>query len=274
MSEESPSTEDVGASAAKGRKATKRVEPATRSAGQKLRGALTELVIVVVGALVISALLRAFVGQMFIIPSGSMESTLEINDRVVVSKVTDYQRGDIVVFEDPAQWLTDPPEQRSGVGKLLEKVGVLPSTATSHLVKRAVGLPGDRVTCCDAEGRMSVNGVALDESSYLHIDDETQAKPSNFDFDVVVPADHLFVMGDNRDHSGDSRCHLRDMSNDGQPIGSAAFVPTDKVVGPVVAIASPFDRWRRFTTPVVWAAVPAPQSVPDKASVSVTDPDC
>lgn len=246
------------------------------SARRKARSALSEVAIVVIGALVISSLLRAFIGQMFIIPSGSMENTLQIDDRVVVSKVSDYHRGDIIVFEDPAHWLQEAPTTASPVRKGFEMIGVLPSSSTNHLVKRVIGLPGDAVTCCDAQGRMSVNGKALDEQAYLFTSPEgVQSRPSNFDFSVTVPAGRVFVMGDHRDQSGDSRCHLSDITNDGQVEGMGAFVPQSKVVGPVVAIAAPFDRWQTFSTPDTFAGVPDPSSpAPDKPAVSVTNPDC
>lgn len=243
------------------------------SRSRRARGLLGELLVVIIGALVISALLRAFVGQMFIIPSGSMENTLEINDRVVVSKVTHFHRGDIVVFEDSAGWILDKPAERSTLGKIGEKLGVLPSTSTNHLVKRVIGLPGDHVHCCDTQGRMSVNGVALDESSYLtyvNADGKT-VKPSDFDFDVVVPAGRIFVMGDHRDDSGDSRCHLQD----GTPKGIDAFVPEDKVVGPVVAIAAPLNRITTLSTPDTFKNVPDPTgTAPAAPKISPANVTC
>lgn len=237
----------------------------SRGLGSRIRSGLTELLVVIVGALVISALLRAFVGQMFIIPSGSMQTTLEINDRVVVSKLTDFKRGDIVVFEDPDNWIVSRPAERSQLGKVGETIGVLPATGTNHLVKRVIGMPGDRVKCCDAQGRMSVNGAALDETAYLYSGpDGSQVRPSDTDFEVVVPKDRMFVMGDHRDESGDSRIHLQE----GTPKGMRAFVPVSTVVGPVVAIAAPLDRITTFSTPDTFAAVPEPtQPAPDAPTV-------
>ncbi|MGO4958033.1 signal peptidase I [Luteococcus sp. Sow4_B9] len=236
--------------------------------GRRVRGAISELLVVIIGALVISAVLRAFVGQMFIIPSGSMQTTLEINDRVVVSKLSDFKRGDIVVFEDPAGWILDRPAERTGLGKVGETIGILPATGTNHLVKRVIGMPGDRVKCCDPDGRITVNGSALDETSYLYTGpDGAQVAPSDWDFEVVVPQDHIFVMGDHRDASGDSRIHLQD----GVPKGSNAFIPLDKVVGPTVAIAAPFDRITRFTTPDAFDAVAGPEEPAPAEGVVVSD---
>ena len=247
--------------------ATGRPGSASRVVGRTF-AAIKELTIIIVGALIISALVRAFIGQMFIIPSGSMENTLLINDRVVALKVADFHRGDIVVFEDPGSWLVEPPAQRGRAGHLLEMIGVLPSTSTNHLIKRVIGMPGDTVTCCDDEGRMSVNGVPLDESSYLYGENGATVAPANVPFSVVVPKDRLFVMGDHRDRSGDSRCHLADVSADGAPAGMSAFVPISKVVGPAVLIAAPFDRAKRLRVPSTFENIPdATGSPPEKPSI-------
>ncbi|MET0695360.1 MAG: signal peptidase I [Propionibacteriaceae bacterium] len=218
-----------------------------------------ELLLVVVGAIIVSSLLRMFVGQMFIIPSQSMENTLLVGDRVVVQKITDFRRGDVVVFADPGGWLAgEPTEERGPVGKALEFVGVLPDTSTGHLIKRVIGLPGDRVRCCDSSGRLTVNGQPLDERSYLYTDpDGTQVAPSDITFEVVVPQDRIFVMGDHRDLSADSRCHLSDLSST-QRKGEVAFVPIDDVVGPAFAIAAPFNRATRMHRPATFSEVPGP----------------
>ena len=125
----------------------------------------------VVGAVVVSSLLRAFVGQMFIIPSQSMENTLLVGDRVVVQKLTDFQRGDVVVFSDPGGWLEedlvdDPPPW----DKVLEFIGLPTRSTPGHLIKRVIGMPGDKVVCCTGKGRITVNGYPLDERSYLYTD--------------------------------------------------------------------------------------------------------
>ena len=183
------------------------------SALHQVGGVVRELVIIVVVALIVCSLLRFFVGQMFIIPSPSMESTLLVGDKVVVQKVTDFQRGDIVVFGDPGGWLRNSPSQERGpVGKAFEFVGVLPDTSTGHLIKRAIGMPGDKVICCDKQGKITVNGQALDETSYLYRDAAGVQVVSDVEFEVVVPKERIFVMGDHRAESADSRCHLSDVS--------------------------------------------------------------
>jgi len=253
--------------------AAARVTPPRR--GGHVRPFVRELLLVVVGALVLSTLLRAFVGQMFVIPSGSMEGTLLERDRIVVEKVSTFHRGDVVVFQDPGNWLPDEPEEDPGVlDRALELVGVPAAGTRGHLVKRVVGLPGDRVVCCDADGRLTVNGYPLDEHDYLYTGPDGQVAPSEVRFRVVVPQGRIFVMGDHRDDSADSRCHLADRSTD-QARGAVAFVPEDLVVGPVVAIAGPLDRLRRLTRPTTFAGVPAATDpAPEQAGIAPAGVTC
>lgn len=229
------------------------------TAGQHATSFARELILVVVGAIIVSSLLRAFVGQMFIIPSQSMENTLLVGDRVVVQKITDFHRGDVVVFADPGDWLgSEPRKARGPVGKVFEFIGVLPDTSTEHLIKRVIGMPGDRVVCCDAKGRLTVNGQPLNERNYLYTEPGgAQVNPSEIKFDVTVPAARIFVMGDHRDLSADSRCHLSDLSTN-QKKGEVAFVPITLVVGPAFAIAAPFDRAKRLKPPQSFSSIPAP----------------
>jgi signal peptidase I len=235
-----------------------------------------ELLIVVVGAVVVSSLLRAFVGQMFIIPSQSMENTLLVGDRVVVQKLTDFKRGDVVVFSDPGGWLeTEPTDDPPPWDKVLEFIGLPTRSTPGHLIKRIIGMPGDKVVCCNGKGRITVNGYALDESSYLYTDpDEGQVNPSDVRFEVVVPKDRIFVMGDHRDLSADSRCHLSDLSTS-QGRGEVAFVPTSLVVGPAFAIAAPFDRAGRLQRPATFEKVPAPRNpAPERAVIKPAGVSC
>lgn len=252
----------------------KRAAEEKKSFGRRALGWLGEGAIIVVGALVISTLLRSFVAQMFIIPSGSMENTLQINDRVVVAKFGGFQRGDVVVFEDPHNWL--PPAQPSdnGFKQALEFIGVLPNSSVEHLIKRVIGMPGDHVKCCDAEGRITVNGYALEESAYLYAEAGVQVAPANIPFDIVVPAEHVFVLGDHRNQSADSRCRLT-VQSQGDPPGMAAFVPMDKVVGAAVAIVAPLDRLSTFSVPETFSAVPDPElPAPEKPEIIEANAGC
>lgn len=222
--------------------------------------------IVVVGLLITTGL-RAFVFQPFEVPSGSMENTLQVNDKIVAVRVLDVHRGDILVFRDVNGWLGMQPD-RGVIRRGLEFVGVLPSSAEGHLVKRVVGMPGDRVACCDDQDRMTVNGAPLDETAYLYDDASGQVRPAEKPFEVVVPADHLFMLGDHRNASGDSRCHLQDVSMQGGPAGGPAFIPTEAVVGTVTLIIAPFNRVQRFETPVAFAGVP-PATLPAPAEPEI-----
>jgi signal peptidase I len=217
-----------------------------------------ELTAVVVGALIVASLLRGFVGQMFLIPSVSMENTLQVDDRVVVEKVSPIKRGEVIVFQDPGGWLTGTtPRERGPIGKAFQFVGVLPDVSTEHLIKRVIGMPGDRVICCDEAGQVTVNGHALDETSYLVIaPDGAPIRPSAIKFDAVVPAGHFFVMGDNRDHSRDSRCHLNDVQA-GANKGDNAFVPKDLVVGRAIAVLWPLGHAGGLQTPATFEQLPA-----------------
>jgi signal peptidase I len=248
--------------------ASRRQTSAPVTLGRRAWAFTRELLIVVIGAVVVSSLLRAFVGQMFIIPSQSMENTLLVGDRVVVQKLTDFQRGDVVVFSDPGGWLDEEPiADPSPWDKALEFIGLPTRSTPGHLIKRVIGLPGDKVICCDTKGRITVNGYPLDERSYLYTDpDGEQVKPSEIKFEVVVPENRIFVMGDHRDLSADSRCHLSDLSTR-QGKGQVAFVPISLVVGPAFAIAAPFDRAGRMHRPATFAEVSAAKNPPPERAV-------
>ena len=181
-------------------------------------------------------------------------------DRVVAIKMVHYERGDIIVFEDDLNWLpaAAPP---SPLQKVLEFVGVLPAGGNQYLVKRLIGLPGDHVVCCSPAGRVMVNGVELVEDSYLYPNvDGTTVKPSEAAFDVVVPVGRVFVLGDHRNKSADSRYHLCDTSSGTK--GLAAFPTITSIQGPVRANAYPFDRSRTFSVPSTFASIPAATAAP------------
>lgn len=222
-----------------------------------------EIAIVVVGALVASTLLRLFVAQMFVIPSTSMENTLLVGDRVAVQKVVGYQRGDIVVFRDSLGWLGAAPPEEDLPHQILIFIGLAPDESSNHLIKRVIGIAGDHVACCDAKGRLTVNGTALNEQDYLYTDQLTgkQTEPSRMAFDVVVPAGTVFVMGDHRNQSEDSRCHL-DEDVPGEPAGYQAFVPVGDIVGTAVAVVYPFNRIHGLSRPATFESVPAPAAAP------------
>lgn len=241
---------------------------------QSLPSFILELVLIVTVGLVITTLLRAFVFQPFEVPSGSMENTLQVNDKIVALRVIDFKRGDIVVFQDANGWL-GAAHQPSPARRVLEFVGVLPSSAEGHLVKRVVGLPGDRVSCCDELGRISVNGVPLEESAYLYSDAGGQVQPAEKPFEVVVPDGHLFVLGDHRNASGDSRCHLQDIPPTGGPAGSSAFIPVDAVVGTVTVIMAPLNRIQTLETPAAFSGVPPPaEPAPREAEIVRVSEGC
>ena len=217
--------------------------------------ALRETVIVVAIALALSLLVKTFLVQAFFIPSESMESTLLVGDRVVVSKLTpgpfDLQRGDVVVFTDPGGWLpqTIPPQDgpiRGALRTAMTFVGLLPNDSGNHLIKRLIGLPGDRVVCCDADGKLTVNGVVITEP-YVFAGNV----PSERTFDITVPAGRVWVMGDHRQASEDSRYH-----DDGK--GGTGSVPVSDVTGRALVLVWPFDRATRLTRPGdTFAKVPA-----------------
>ncbi|WP_369796718.1 signal peptidase I [Cellulomonas sp. URHE0023] len=206
---------------------------------------LRETVIILVSAIVLSLLVKTFLVQAFFIPSQSMHDTLIEHDRILVSKLTpgpfDLRRGDIVVFKDPGGWLNnaavpDPGPLRSGINSALTFVGLYPADANEHLVKRLIGLPGDRVACAGPGEPITVNGVPLDEP-YLAVG----AIPSEVQFDVTVPANSIWVMGDNRQNSADSRAHM------GNPGGGA--VPVSNVVGTAFVTVWPLERFGLLRNP-------------------------
>ena len=200
------------------------------------RSLFQELPLLVVVALVVSLLIKTFLVQFFYIPSGSMENTLQIKDRVAVNKIPfiskTINRGDVVVFRDPNNWLPEIVDY--GTNKYVAKaksalvaVGVLPNPAKQYLVKRVIGVAGDHIVCCTKDGNLKINDVEVIEP-YIYAGN----KPSEMTFDVTVPAGKIWVMGDHRGASADSRYHQEDINK--------GFVPISKVTGRVVAVIWPF----------------------------------
>jgi signal peptidase I len=200
-----------------------------------------ETVVLLVLALVVSAIVKTFFVQMFFVPSGSMRPLFVDDDRILVQKISYWngpvKRGDVVVFDDPDdRWLgVEGAPRLSPVQKALSEVGLYPTGG--HLVKRVIGVGGDHVVCCDKAGRVTVNGVPLSERSYIL----RGASPSERSFDVRVPKGRLWVMGDNRANSEDSRYH--------QDLPDGGTVPEKDVVGKVWAIVWPFGRAHRLSEP-------------------------
>jgi len=204
-----------------------------------------DLIIIFLAALLISFLIKTFLVRSFYIPSASMENTLQINDRIIVNelvpKVTSIKRGDVIVFKDPGGWLTGEAQTSSTTGNpvvdgiqwFLTQVGLGTQDSDDHLIKRVIGLPGDKVACCNAFGQMTVNGVPLDEP-YTKLPAGVTRESQN-DFSVTVPAGSLWVEGDNRYNSADSRLQT------GTP--SKGFVPESDVVGRAFVITWPMSRW-------------------------------
>ena len=199
---------------------------------------LKEFPILVVVALIVSLLIKTFLVQFFYIPSGSMENTLQIKDRVAVNKIPfisrSIHRGDIVVFRDPANWLSEPFNSESPfiVEKLREglvALGVLPNPAKQYLVKRVIGIGGDRVICCNKNKKLTINGKESTEPYIFEGND-----PSDLNFDVTVPAGKIWVMGDHRGASADSRYHQDDINK--------GMVPLNRLTGRVVAVIWPFKN--------------------------------
>lgn len=224
---------------------------ATKDKKRGLGAWLREVLTIVVIALLLSFLIKTFLFRAFYIPSGSMEETLEINDRIFVNLLVpepiDLNRGDVVVFKDTKGWLPETVEKESNpVRDALTFVGLLPDESQQHLVKRVIGTEGDHVVCCDADGRITVNGEPLDEP-YLY----PGAAPSDTPFDVVVPEGKVWVMGDHRNASADSREH--------QNGEGGGFVDVDDIEGKAVVTAWPLNRIGGVSSyDEVFKDVPAP----------------
>ncbi|MFD8566094.1 signal peptidase I [Streptomyces sp. NPDC057694] len=243
----SPAVTDQGPAAGEG------VDPGTGGGDdtgrqpKKPRSFWKELPLLIGIALVLALLIKTFLVQAFSIPSASMENTLRIGDRVLVDKLTPWfgskpDRGEVIVFHDPADWLEgEPTADPNAIQQVLSWVGLMPSADEKDLIKRVIGVAGDTVEC-SGTGPLKVNGKALNETSYVY-DGNTPCSADNAGgtFKVKVPAGKVWVMGDHRQDSMDSRYHQND-KNDG-------FVPVDNVVGRAIVVAWPPTHWSTLPVP-------------------------
>jgi signal peptidase I len=220
-----------------------------------------ELPLLLVVAFCLAVLIRSFLLQAFFIPSSSMEATLLVGDRVLVNKVIydlrDPVRGEIVVFRGTDKWAPENFVEPAGgvmsrIGRTLGDLVGVSRPGEKDFIKRVIGLPGDRVACCDAEGRVTVNGVGIDEP-YIDVNSSLDVpySPGNcgsrrFD-EIVIPQGQIFVMGDNRIVSQDARCQ--------------GPVPIENVIGRAFVIVWPSGRWDGLSVPDTFDGVPPPAAL-------------
>lgn len=207
--------------------------PQSRGPLYKIWRFVREIVIIIAIALLLSFVIKTFFFRAYYIPSGSMEHTLEVDDRIFANLMVpgpfELERGDVVVFRDDQEWLPPLTEYPTAFQNVLSFVGVLPAADEQYLVKRIIGMPGDTVECCSADGAITINGEPIVEP-YIYDGDN----PSDMDFKATVPEGKLWVMGDHRAASADSRFHA-----DRQ----GGFVDIDSVQGRASVISWPTSRW-------------------------------
>ncbi|WP_405592638.1 signal peptidase I [Streptomyces sp. NBC_01190] len=220
-------------------------EPPGRGGGRQ-RSLWKELPILVVVALVLALIIKTFLVQAFSIPSESMQNTLQPGDRVLVDKLTPWfgskpARGEVVVFHDPADWLGDEGAPHpNAVQKALGFVGLMPAAGERDLIKRVIAVAGDRVEC-QGTGPVKVNGKPLDEPYVYAGNTPCSADDQGGRFAVTVPKGKIWVMGDHRQNSYDSRYHQNDETR--------GFVPVGNVVGRAFVVAWPVGRWATLPVP-------------------------
>ncbi|WP_420713196.1 signal peptidase I [Streptomyces sp. Tu 6176] len=214
---------------------------------KKPRSFWKELPILIVIALVLALLIKTFLVQAFSIPSDSMQDTLQRGDRVLVDKLTPWfgsepERGEVVVFHDPDDWLAgEPTASPNALQTVLSWIGLMPSAEEKDLIKRVIGVGGDTVEC-HGTGPLLVNGKALNESSYVYPGNTPCSQDDQGgQFKVKVPEGFIWVMGDHRQNSRDSRYNQADKNH--------GMVPVKEVVGRAIVRAWPINRWGTLPVP-------------------------
>ncbi|WP_099332724.1 signal peptidase I [Actinomyces minihominis] len=227
-----------------------RSEGRNRSLGWRVGRVALEFLAVFGIAAIIALGLRAFVVQVYKIPSESMLDTLSVGSRIAVNNVPglgkDIERGDVVVFRDSEGWLEPVDETNQNfLNTVAGLFGFAPQGSQQIVVKRVIGVGGDTVTCCDEQGRISVNGIPIDET-YL----AAGAVPSTAEFSVQIPDGTYWVMGDNRQDSADSAYHYEN--------GDSAFIPEASVIGRAQWVIWPLSDWSYLGNRDVFSQVSAP----------------
>ncbi|MFH8772864.1 signal peptidase I [Streptomyces sp. NPDC017958] len=229
---------------------------------KKPRSFWKELPILIGIALVLALLIKTFLVQAFSIPSDSMQNTLQQGDRVLVDKLTPWfgsepERGEVVVFHDPDNWLAgEPAPNPNAVQKVLSWIGLMPSAEEKDLIKRVIGVGGDTIQC-KGTGPLTVNGKALNEPYVYPGNTPCSQDDQGGQFKVTVPKGYIWVMGDHRQNSRDSRYNQSDKNH--------GMVPVDKVVGRAIVKAWPINRWGTLPVPDTFD-----QSLDQKSSASAS----
>ncbi|PBC60979.1 signal peptidase I [Streptomyces sp. Tue6028] len=234
---------------------------------KKQRSFWKELPILIGIALVLALLIKTFLVQAFSIPSDSMQNTLQQGDRVLVDKLTPWfgsepERGEVVVFHDPDNWLAgEPTANPNALQTVLSWIGLMPSAEEKDLIKRVIGVGGDTIEC-KGSGPLTVNGKALNEESYVYPGNTPcSVDEDGGQFKVKVPKGMIWVMGDHRQNSKDSRYNQMDKHH--------GMVPVDKVVGRAIVKAWPINRWGTLPVPDTFDQ----DGLSSQAAAAVTSPD-